>query len=123
VSRARAAGVQVCCSFTRLHCPCLITSPGRLLLPHAVSSLMILRDRGDVSDSQQGIQTMPPSTSATLMVVLTTHPSEGLVRDVDGERHGVVTVPPRGHATASCTAGQSTQLICVPNFRARMVEV
>jgi hypothetical protein len=55
------------------------------------------------------------------MVVLATHPSEGLVRDVHGERHGVVTVPPRGHATASCTAGQSTQLICVPNFRARMV--
>ena len=120
-SGAGAAGVQVRCSITRLHYPCSDTTPCTLLLPHAVSSLMILRDRGDVSDSQQGIKTMPPSTSATLMVVLATHPSEGLVRDVDGERHGDVTVPPCGHATASCTSGQSTQLICLLNLRARMV--
>ena len=60
-------------------------------MPHTVSSLSILRDRGDRGDSQKGIQTMPPSTSATLMVVMTTHLSDGLVRDVHGERHGVAT--------------------------------
>jgi hypothetical protein len=84
-SGAGAAGVQVHCSITRLHYPCSVTTPCTLLLPHAVSPLMILRDRGDVSDSQQSIQTMPPSTFATLMVVMTTHLSEGLVRDVHGE--------------------------------------
>jgi len=92
-----------------------------LLLPHAVSSLMILRDRGDVSDSQKGIQTMPLSTSATFMVLMTTHLSEGLVRDVHAERHGVATVPPRAHRTRLPTRQQSTQLICVLNLRARMV--
>ena len=90
-SRAGAASVQVCYSFTRHHYPCLATRPHRLLLPHAVSSLSILQDRGDGGDSQKNIQTMPPSTSATLMVVMTTHLSDGLVRDVHGERHGVAT--------------------------------
>ena len=99
MSGARAAGVRVCCSFTRLHRMCLTTSPGRLVLPHTVSSLLILRDRGDVGDSQKGIQTMPPSTSATLMVVMTTHLSKGVVRDVHAERHGVATAPPRAHRT------------------------
>ena len=100
-SAAGAAGVQVHCSITTLHYPCSITTPCMLLLQHAVSSLMILRDRGDGGDSQQGFQTMPPSTSATLMVVLTTHLSEGLVRDVHAERHGVATAPPRAHRTSS----------------------
>ena len=98
-SGAGDVGVQVYCSITRLHCPCLITSPGRLVLPHIMSSLLILRDRGDISDSQQGIQTMLPSTSATLTVVLTTHLSDGLVKDDHGERHGVATAPPRAHRT------------------------
>ena len=93
---AGAAGVQVCCSFTKHHCPCLITRPRRLVLPHTVSSLSILRDRGDGGDSQQGTQEMQPSTFATLMVVLTAHRSEGLVRVVHGERHDVATAPPRG---------------------------
>ena len=115
-SGAGAAGVQVRCSITRLHYPCSDTTPCTLLLPHVVSSLMILRDRGDVSDSQQGIKLMPPSTSATLMVVLTTHPSEGSVRDVDGERHGDVTVPPRGHATASCTSDKVPNLFAYPTY-------
>ena len=101
MSAAGAAGVQVHCSITTLHYTCLITSPCTLLLPHAVSSLSILRDRGDGGDSQQGFQTMPLSTSATLMVVMTTHLSEGLVRDVHAERHGVATVPPRAHRTSS----------------------
>ena len=88
-SGAGAAGVQVDCSITRRHCRSLITTPRSLVLPHAVSSLFILRDRGDGGDSQKGIQTMPPSTAVTLMVVLTTHRSERLVRDVHGERHDV----------------------------------
>ena len=46
-----AAGVQVCCSFTRHHCPCLVTRPRRLVLPHAVSYLSILQDRGDSGDN------------------------------------------------------------------------
>jgi hypothetical protein len=121
-SGAGAAGVQVHCSITTLHYPCSITTPCTLLLPHAVSSLMILRDRGDVSDSQKGIQTMPLSTSATFMVLMTTHLSEGLVRDVHAERHGVATVPPRAHRTRLPTRQQSTQLICVLNLRARMVQ-
>ena len=120
-SGAGAAGVQVRCSITRLRYPCSDTTPCTLLLPHAVSSLMILRDRGDVSDSQQGIKLMPPSTSATFMVVLTTHPSEGLVRDVHAERHDVATVPPRAHQTSSRRDRQSTQLFYLLNLRARMV--
>ena len=99
-SAAGAAGVQVHCSITTLHYPCSITTPCMLLLQHAVSSLMILRDRGDGGDSQQGFQTMPPSTSATLIVVLTTHLSEGLVRDVHAERHDIAGAPPRGPRTA-----------------------
>jgi len=87
----------VCCSFTRHHCPCLVTRPRRLMLPHTVSSLSILRDRGGV-DSQQAIQTMPPSTSATLMVVLTTHRSEGLARV---SMASVTTSPSRLAALAS----------------------
>ena len=63
------------------------------MLPHTVSSLSILRDRGDGGDSQQGTQAMPPSTSATLMVVLTTHQSEGLLSVVHGERHDVGETP------------------------------
>jgi hypothetical protein len=55
------------------------------------------------------------------MVVLATHPSEGLVRDVHGERHGVVTAPPCGHATASDSLRQSTQLICVLNLHTTVV--
>ena len=94
-SGASAAGVRVCCSFTRHHCPCLVTRPCRWVLPHAVSSLSFLRDRGNGGDSQQGFQVMPPSTSATMMVVLTTHRSEGLVRGVHGERHDVAGAPPR----------------------------
>jgi hypothetical protein len=43
---------------------------------------------------------MPLSTSATLMVVMTTHLSEGLVRDIHAERHGVATVPPRAHPSS-----------------------
>ena len=43
-SGAGAAGVQVCCSFIRHHCPCLVTRLRRLVLPHAVSSLSILQD-------------------------------------------------------------------------------
>ena len=89
MSGARAAGVQVCCSFTRLHCPCLVTSPGRLVLPHTVSSLSILRDRGDSGDSQKAIQTMLISTSVTLIAVLTTHLSEESARLVHGEPHDV----------------------------------
>ena len=100
-SGASAEGVQVYCNITRLRCPCLSTTLRTLVLPHAVSYLSILQDRGDSGDRQKGIQTMPPSTSATLVVVLTTHLSEGLVRDVHGERHGVATAAPRGHATAS----------------------
>ena len=98
-SGAGAAGVQVDCSIIRRHCRSLTTTPRSLVLPHAVSSLSILRDRGDGGDSQEGIQTMPPSTSATLTVVLTTHPSDGLVKDDHGERHGVATAPPRAHRT------------------------
>jgi len=98
-SGAGAAGVQVDCSIIRRHCRSLTTTPRSLVLPHAVSSLSILRDRGDGGDSQKGIQTMPPSTSATLTVVLTTHPSDGLVKDDHGERHGVATAPPRAHRT------------------------
>ena len=47
-----------------------------------------------------------PSTSATLMVVLTTHRSEGLVRDVQGERHDVAILhlePPRQAGIAKST--------------------
>ena len=43
---------------------------------------------------------MPLSTSATLMVVMATHLSEYLVRDIHAERHGVATVPPRAHRTS-----------------------
>ena len=93
-SGASAAGVQVCCRFTRHHCPCLVTRRRRLVLLHAVSFVSILQDRGDGGDSQKGTQAMPPSTSATLMVVLTTHRSKGLVRVVHGERHDA-TAPPR----------------------------
>jgi hypothetical protein len=100
-SGAGAAGVQVHFSTTRRHCPCLITTPRTLVLPHAVSSLMILRDRGDGGDSQKSIQAMQPSTSATLMVVLTTHRSEESARFVHGERREVATAPPRGLTTAS----------------------
>ena len=99
-SVASAAGVQVCCSITRRHSPCLSTTLRMLVLPHAVSSLMILRDRGDSGDSQQAIQTMPLSTSVTLMAVLTTHPSEESARFVHGEPHDVAGAPPRGPRTA-----------------------
>ena len=109
-SGAAAAGVRVCCSITKLYCPCLNRRPRALVLPHAVSSLSILRDRGDVSDSQQGIQTMPPSTSATLMVVLTTHRSDGLVRVVHGERHDVATAPPRS------PSGQASHDLVLPQI-------
>ena len=95
-SGADVASVQVCRSFTRQHFLCLATRPHRLVLPHAVSSLAILRDRGDGGDSQQVIQMIPPSTSATLMMILTTHRSEDLMRDVHGERHDVAGAPPRG---------------------------
>ena len=88
-SSAGDAGVQVHCSINWLHSPCLITTPRTLVLPHAVSSLMILRDRGDSGDSQKAIQTMLISTSVTLMAVLTTHPSEESARLVHGERHDV----------------------------------
>ena len=118
MSAAGAAGVQVHCSITTLHYTCLITSPYTLLLPHAVSSLSILRDRGDGGDSQQGFQTMPLSTSATLMVVMTTHLSEGLVRDVHAERHGVAREclrAPIGRAPDDTTKYSTylrTQLTC-----------
>jgi hypothetical protein len=98
-SEAGAVCVQVRWGITRHHCPCLITAPRRLVLTHGVSSLMLLRDRGDGGDSQQAIQTMLLSTSVTLMVVLATHWSEGLVRVVHGDRHDVATVPPRAHRT------------------------
>ena len=88
-SGAGPAGAQECCSFTRHHCPCLVTRPRRLVLPHTVSSLSILRDRGDSGDSQKAIQTMLISTSVTLMAVLTTHPSEESARLVHGEPHDV----------------------------------
>ena len=120
-SGAGATGVRVYCSITRLHRPCLNTCPRKLMLPHAVSSLSILQDRGDVGDSEKGIQTISPSTCATLRVVMTTHLSEGLVRDVHGERHGVATVPPRAHRTRLPTRQQSTQLICVLNLHATVV--
>ena len=99
-SGASAEGVQVYCNITRLHFPCLSTTLRTLVLPHAVSSLAILRDRGDGGDSQKNIQTIPPSTSATLMMTLTTHRSEDLMRDVHGERHDVAGAPPRGPRTA-----------------------
>jgi hypothetical protein len=97
---AGVAGIQVECSTIRRHCPCLITTPRMLVLPHAVSSLSILRHRGDGGESQQAIQTMPTSNSATLVVVLATHQSEGLLRDVHGERHDVAGAPPCGPRTA-----------------------
>ena len=75
-SSAGAAGVQVHCSTNWLHSPCLITTPRTLVLPHTVSSLSILRDRGDSGDSQKAIQTMLISTYVTLMAVRTTHRSE-----------------------------------------------
>ena len=55
MNEARAAGVQTCCSTTRLHCPCLITTPCTFLLLHTASSLMILRDSGGGDDSQKAI--------------------------------------------------------------------
>jgi hypothetical protein len=70
---------------TYLHYPCLNTLPLKLLMPHIESTLSILRDRGDGGDSQKVMQTMLPSTSATLMVVLTMHLSEELARFVHGE--------------------------------------
>ena len=109
------------CSFTRHHCPCLVARPRRLVLPHAVSSLSILRDRGDGGDSQKGIQAMPPSTSATLMVVLTTHQSEGLVRGVHGERHDVATARSAERAASSHTREQSPEKNNLLNFHARVV--
>ena len=108
-SGSGAAGVRVCCSITKLYCTCLNRRPRELVLPHAVSSLSFLRDRGDSGDSQQGTQAMPPSTSATMMVVLTTHQSEALVRGVHGERHDVATAPPREGAAASFTREQSPE--------------
>ena len=108
-SGAGAAGVQVHCSITTLHYPCSITTPCTLLLPHAVSSLMILRGRGDGGDSQQGTQIMPPSTSATLMVVLTTHRSKGLVRDVHAERQDVDPASRRGPMESIATQKQFAQ--------------
>ena len=120
-SGASAAGAQVCCSFTRHHCPCLVTGPRRLVLPHAVSFLSILQDRGDSGNSQKGTQAMPPSTSATLMVVLTTHRSEGLVRVVHGERHDVATAPPRSPSGQASHDLALAQLISLLNLHARMV--
>ena len=99
-SGASAEGVQVYCNITRLHFTCLSTTLRTLVLPHAVSSLMILRDRGNSGDSQQAIQTMPLSTSMTLMAVLTTHPSEESARLVHGEPHDVTGAPRRGPRTA-----------------------
>ena len=57
-------------------------------------------NRGDGGDSQQGVETMLPSTSATLIVVLTTHLSEGLVRVVHDECHGVAVALWQGTASA-----------------------
>ena len=94
----------MCCSFTRHLCPCLTTRPHTLVLPHAVSSLMILRDRGDSGDSQKAIQTMLISTSVTLMAVLTTHPSEESARLVHGERHDVAI-----HHLESTSDGRSRE--------------
>ena len=97
---AGVAGVQACCSFTRHHYLSLVTRPRRLVLPHTVSSLSILRDRGDSGDSQKAIQTMLISTSVTLIAVLTTHPSEESARLVHGEPHDVTGAPRRGPRTA-----------------------
>ena len=108
-SETGAAGVQVYCSFTRLHCPCLVARPRRLESPHAMSSLSILRDRGDGGDSQKGTMAMRPSTSATLIMVLTTHRSECLVRLVHDERHDVIAAPPRRRTCASFTREQSPE--------------
>ena len=105
-SGAGVASVQVCCSFTRQHFLCLATRPHRLVLSHAVSSLAILRDSGDGGDSQQIIQTIPPSTSATLIMILTMHRSEDLMRDVHGERHDVAGAPPRGPCTRKQTSSK-----------------
>ena len=52
---------------------------------------------------------------------MTTHLSEGLVRDVHGERHGVATVPPRAFGPGFPTQQQSTQLICVLNLHTTVV--
>ena len=109
------------CNFTRQHGPCSILRPRGLLLPHVVSSLFILRDRGDGGDSQKGTQAMRPSTSVTLMVVLATHRSEGLVRGVHGERHDVIIAPPRRRTCASFTQGQFPEKLCFLNFHARVV--
>ena len=92
------------CSITTLHYPCSTTTPCMLLLQHAVSSLMILRDRGDSGDSQKAIQTMLISTSVTLMAVLTTHPSEESARLVHGERHDVAI-----HHLESTSDGRSRE--------------
>ena len=108
-SGASAEGVQVYCNITRLHCPCLSTTLRTLVLPHAVSFLMILRDRGNSGDSQQAIQTMPLSASMTLMAVLTTHPSEESARLVHGEPHDVTGAPRSGPLTATARESKFPQ--------------
>ena len=50
--------------------------------------------------------------SATLMVVLTTHRSEGLVRVVHGERHDVATAPPRSPSGQASHDLALAQLTC-----------
>ena len=112
---------KVHCSFTRQHGPCSILRPPGLLLPHAVSSLFILRDRGDGGDSQKGTQAMRPSTSVTLMVVLATHRSEGLVRGVHGERHDVAGVPPRSPSGEASHDLALAQLFYVLNLHTGVV--
>ena len=72
----RAAGGSSVSQLHRtLYFPCLITAQRTLLLPHTVSSLSIVRDRGAMAEgvsnparrSQQSGQTISAPTSATLI--------------------------------------------------------
>ena len=74
-------------------------------------------ETGDGGDSQQIIQTIPPSTSATLIMILTMHRSEDLMRDVHGERHDVAGAPPRG----PCTRKQTSSKVDFLNFHTKRV--
>ena len=74
-------------------------------------------ETGDGGDSQQIIQTIPTSTSATLIMILTMHRSEDLMRDVHGERHDVAGAPPRG----PCTRKQTSSKVDFLNFHTKRV--
>ena len=74
-------------------------------------------ETGDGGDSQQIIQTIPTSTSATLIMILTMHRSEDLMRDVHGERHDVAGAPPRG----PCTRKQTSSKVGFLNFHTKRV--